>query len=166
MAMTTTSTAAAHPVPRTYRSPLHALVWSFRKSRDNWKRKYLDVKAQLKGLRRRFDRLTKAHRPSPPPTAPSSKPVAVVSPPPACLAAVHRVLLDLRQQVQANRELLEQRQQQSLELLDLARRLQQLAADRPPPVPPPPTPAPNPLSTASPQAPPEPKKGAPGQRNG
>jgi hypothetical protein len=158
MAMTSTSSAETHPAPRAYRSPPHALVWSFRKSRDNWKRKCLDVKAQLRRLRRRLDRLTQPKRTSPSLPAPSAKPVAA---PPACLAVLLRALLDLRQQVQDNRELLEQGQQQHLMLLDLARQIQQLAADTPTSAPPPPTQAAQPLSTVSYQAPAEPKKGAP-----
>jgi hypothetical protein len=159
--MTTTSTAETHPRPRAYRSPLHALVWSFRKSRDNWKRKYLTVKTQLKQARRRLDRLTQAKRTSPPLPAPAAKPAAV-SPASCGLAALGQALVDLRQQVQANRELLEQSQQQHLMLLDLARQFQQFATDTPTS---PPPQAPPPLSTVSHQAPPEPKKGALRQPN-
>jgi hypothetical protein len=163
--MTTSSTATTHPIPRTYRSPPHALVWFFRKSRDNWKHKYLDVKAQLRRAHRRLDRLAKAKRSFPAPCATSSKPVAAVSAPPSCLAALHQAMLDLRQQVQANRELLEHGQQQNLEILHLARQIQQLAADTPAPAPPPKVQAPQLRSTLSHQAPPEPKKGAPRQHN-
>ena len=156
--MSTPSTTTTHPVPRAYRSPLHALVWSFRKSRDNWKRKYLDVKAQLRQAHRRLDRLTNRPSPAPPPT--SIKRGAAVAAPPSCLADLHQAVLDLRQQVEANRELLEQRQQQNLELLHLARQIQQLA-DTPAPAPPPP----QPLPTVFHQAPPERKKGVPRQHN-
>jgi hypothetical protein len=155
--MTTTLTATPHPVPRAYRSPLHALVWSFRKSRDNWKRKCLDVKAQLRQVRRRLDRLTLAKRTSPSLPAPSAKPVVAASPAPSGLAVLDQALVDLRHQVQANRELLEQSQKQHLQLLDLARQIQQFAADTPTSAP---TQAPQPLSPISPQAPLEPKKGA------
>lgn len=164
--MTTTSTAATCSVPRTYRSPAHALVWFFRKSRDNWKRKYLDVKAQLRLVHRRLDRRAKANRPSPLSTAPSAKPVVTASAPPSCVAILHQAVLDLRQQVEANRKLLEQHQVQNLELLHLTRQIQQLATDTPVPALPPPAQAPQPLATVSYQAPPEPKKGVPRQHNG
>ena len=40
-----------------YSSPPHALIYSLRNSRDNWKRKYSSIKSQLCNLQRRFDRL-------------------------------------------------------------------------------------------------------------
>ncbi len=37
-----------------------ALVWFFRKSRDGWKRKYLDLKSTEKGYKNRIADLTKS----------------------------------------------------------------------------------------------------------
>ena len=36
-----------------YKSPKHAQVWFLRRSRDNWKAKYLALKADVKRLRNR-----------------------------------------------------------------------------------------------------------------
>jgi len=160
MAMITPSTTEPQPLPRKYRSPPHALVWSFRKSRDNWKRKCLDVKAQLRRVRRRLDRLIQANSPSHALPAPSAKTSDAVSPP-ASLVVLLGGLQELRQQVQANSELLEQSQQQHFMLVDLARQIQQLAARSASSCPPPQAPQPPP--TISHQAPTEPKKGAPRQ---
>jgi hypothetical protein len=203
--MTSPSTAESVPAPRTYRSPLHALVWSFRKSRDNWKRKYLKVKADLRRVHRRLDRLAKANRPSlsraalSPAPSTNYAPSAVVPPAgiavpeepqssphpaaasdailPSFIAFLHQAVLDLRQQVQANREILEQTEKQNAAVRDLVRQMQQLASGSPPlappPAPPPPPPVPpSPSSFAqarqslyevSYQAPSEPKKGVPRQ---
>jgi hypothetical protein len=210
--MTSPSTAETTRAPRTYRSPMHALVWSFRKSRDNWKRKYLDVKADLRRAHRRLDRLAKANRPSPSPAVvpspalsanhaasaavPSAARAARAEPesclhpasastaiPSACIALLHQALLDMRQQVQANREILEQTHQQNASLVDLAQQIHQIASNSRPLAPPPHAapllalpplgpPSPSfsaqvrqPLSEVSHQAPREPKKGAPRQLN-
>ncbi len=202
--MTSPSTAETAPAPRTYRSPLHALVWSFRKSRDNWKRKYQDVKADLRRVHRRLDRITKANRPSPSrdalspapstnhaasttvlpagiaaPEEPQSSPhsaAAAAADRPSFIAFLHQALLNLREQVQANREILEQTEKQNAALREVARQIEQLASGSPPlvspPAPTPPPVPPSPTSSAqarqllfevSTQAPEEPKKGAPRQ---
>ena len=36
----------SNPKLSQYKSPKHALIWSFRRSRDHWKRKYYDLKAR------------------------------------------------------------------------------------------------------------------------
>ena len=139
--MTTTGIAEKHLARRKYSSPLHALVWSFRKSRDNWKRKYSGVKADLECARRRLDRLDQAKPSLPPPLAQKAKPAvspslplpAAKTTPPvssttkATLTAfLLEGLVDLRQQVQDNRDILEQCQEQNQILVDLTRQLQQL----------------------------------------
>lgn len=43
-----------------YKSRPGALIWFFRKSRDNWKRKYRDLKATVKGYHNRIADLTKS----------------------------------------------------------------------------------------------------------
>jgi hypothetical protein len=43
-----------------YKSRPGALIWSFRKSRDGWRRKYLDLKATEKGYKNRIADLTKS----------------------------------------------------------------------------------------------------------
>jgi uncharacterized protein YlxW (UPF0749 family) len=43
-----------------YTSRPGALIWSFRKSRDGWKRKYQDLKATIKGYKNRIADLTKS----------------------------------------------------------------------------------------------------------
>jgi chromosome segregation ATPase len=43
-----------------YTSRPGALIWSFRKSRDRWKRKYQDLKATIKGYKNRIADLTKS----------------------------------------------------------------------------------------------------------
>lgn len=157
---------------RQYSSPPHALIWSFRKSRDNWKRKYLDVKADLKRARRRLDRLDRVKPSSPGPTAEAATTTASCST--AALGAfLSKELLDLRQQLQVNRELLEQGQEQTRLLVELTQRLQSLVQaaspleqpDAPLPAQPPRQPlqadTPPPLRPFSHQAPAEPKKGAP-----
>jgi hypothetical protein len=151
--MTSTSSAKNPVAARQYSSPLSALVWSFRKSRDNWKRKCLDAKAQLKRALRRLDRLHQkldssppATRPSPParallalqPTATSAAatPVAqvaaaVAAPSPASLPLpsvadwLHTQLHELHQHTQENRRLLEEGQAQALLIADLSRLIRQ-----------------------------------------
>jgi len=164
--MTSTVSAEPRSAPRQYSSPPHALVWSFRKSRDNWKSKYQEVKAQLKQARRRLDRLEKTHRPSPPCPAETAKPAASFSVAPSLSAVLHQQLLDLRQQVQANNELLEQCQEQHGSLLDLAQQIRHClecaalpASASPPFAPTSPVQTPHPLPPGNVQAPPEPKKG-------
>ena len=39
------------------------MIWFFRKSRDNWKRKYLDLKSTEKGYKNRIADLTKSREP-------------------------------------------------------------------------------------------------------
>lgn len=52
--MDATATADTTQRPTTsYRSPKHALVWFFRKSRNNWKAKYQKLRAFLKKLQNR-----------------------------------------------------------------------------------------------------------------
>src|SRR5258708_39037935 len=46
--------------PEKYTSRPGALIWSFRKSRDRWKRKYQDLKATIKGSKNRIADLTKS----------------------------------------------------------------------------------------------------------
>jgi len=43
-----------------YRSPLRVLVEWFRRSRDNWKQKYLEVKAEIKRFKNRAYDLEKS----------------------------------------------------------------------------------------------------------
>jgi uncharacterized protein YlxW (UPF0749 family) len=43
-----------------YKSPPHALIWFFRKSRDLWKSKYQQLKASVKQLQNRVADLTKS----------------------------------------------------------------------------------------------------------
>jgi chromosome segregation ATPase len=43
-----------------YKSPPHALIWFFRKSRDLWKSKYQELKASVKQLKNRIADLTKS----------------------------------------------------------------------------------------------------------
>lgn len=154
---------------RKYSSPLHALVWSFRKSRDNWKRKYVDLKGQLKRARRRLDRLDQPKTSSPPPAAPSPTPTAFSLADPAFLHLLHQEINDLHRQVDDNRQFLERCQEQGRAILDLARQIEHLAgASALPSATPvsdsmPPheyANAPQPLTKVSHQAPPEPKKGA------
>jgi hypothetical protein len=46
--------------PENYKSRPGALIWFFRKSRDGWKRKYLDLKSTEKGYKNRIADLTKS----------------------------------------------------------------------------------------------------------
>jgi septal ring factor EnvC (AmiA/AmiB activator) len=43
-----------------YKSPPHALIWFFRKSRDLWKRKSKELQGRLKQLKNRVADLTKS----------------------------------------------------------------------------------------------------------
>jgi chromosome segregation ATPase len=54
--------AEAIPAPtrQDYKSRPGALIWFFHKSRDNWKRKYQELKATVKGLKNRIADLTKS----------------------------------------------------------------------------------------------------------
>lgn len=54
----TAQTAAA--APHGYKSRPGALIWSFRKSRDNWKRKYADLKASARALKGQLAAVTKS----------------------------------------------------------------------------------------------------------
>src|SRR3954452_24296604 len=55
-------TAETIPTPtrEDYKSRPGALIWFFHKSRDNWKRKYQDLKATVKGDKNRITDLTKS----------------------------------------------------------------------------------------------------------
>src|SRR3954452_22105715 len=55
-------TAETIPTPtrEDYKSRPGALIWFFHKSRDNWKRKYQDLKATVKGYKNRIADLTKS----------------------------------------------------------------------------------------------------------
>jgi hypothetical protein len=48
------------PTREDYKSRPGALIWFFHKSRDNWKRKYQDLKATVKGYKNRIADLTKS----------------------------------------------------------------------------------------------------------
>ncbi len=48
------------PSYQEYRSRPGALIWFFRKSRDNWKRKYMAAKATIKGHQNRAADVTKS----------------------------------------------------------------------------------------------------------
>ena len=56
--------ATTETIPASTRETLKsrpgALIWFFRKSRDNWKRKYLDLKSTEKGYKNRVADLTKS----------------------------------------------------------------------------------------------------------
>jgi chromosome segregation ATPase len=43
-----------------YRSPVRVLAQFFKKSRDQWKRKYMNLKAQIKGFKNQIYQLKKA----------------------------------------------------------------------------------------------------------
>jgi SMC interacting uncharacterized protein involved in chromosome segregation len=55
----TTETIPAS-IPQNSKSRPGALIWFFRKSRDGWKRKYLDLKSTEKGYKNRIADLTKS----------------------------------------------------------------------------------------------------------
>lgn len=48
------------PTREDYQSRPGALIWFFRKSRDNWKRKYQELKATVKGYKNHIADLTKS----------------------------------------------------------------------------------------------------------
>ena len=52
--------AVPAPTRQDYKSRPGALIWFFRKSRDQWKRKYQDLKAADKALKNRIADLTKS----------------------------------------------------------------------------------------------------------
>jgi hypothetical protein len=121
--MTSTTSAESRKAPRKYRSPLHALIWSFRKSRENWKQKCQEANRQLRLVSRRLARLasrTPAPTPSPTSSAAASPaaaaPAAALPAPSAPLEATPHISLFLsflatelqamQQQVRDNRELL------------------------------------------------------------
>jgi chromosome segregation ATPase len=59
----TSTVATTQPQQRTtkdYKSPPHALIGFFRKSRDNWKRKYQVIQRQLKKFKNTVSDLTKS----------------------------------------------------------------------------------------------------------
>lgn len=58
--MDATSERPATTDPATYTSRPGALVWSFRKSRDGWKRKYRELKARVKGYKNQTAAVTKS----------------------------------------------------------------------------------------------------------
>ena len=47
-----TTTQAPNQTTKEYKSPPHALIWFFRKSRDLWKSKYQELQASIKGCDR------------------------------------------------------------------------------------------------------------------
>jgi hypothetical protein len=48
------------PTREDYTSRPGALIWFFRKSRDGWKRKHLDLKATIKGFKNQIAAVTKS----------------------------------------------------------------------------------------------------------
>lgn len=58
--MDATSDRATTPNSTTYSSRPGALVWSFRKSRDGWKRKHQELKAQVKACKNQIAAVTKS----------------------------------------------------------------------------------------------------------
>ena len=58
--MDATAEATSPPTPQDYKSRPGALIWSFRKSRDGWRRKYRDLKATEKTYKNRIADLTKS----------------------------------------------------------------------------------------------------------
>jgi septal ring factor EnvC (AmiA/AmiB activator) len=58
--MDATSDRATTPNSVTYSSRPGALVWSFRKSRDGWKRKYQELKARVKTYQNQIAAVTKS----------------------------------------------------------------------------------------------------------
>ena len=57
---TTGATQAQEQTTKQYKSPPHALIWFFRKSRDLWKGKYQALHGTLKSFRNRVTELTKS----------------------------------------------------------------------------------------------------------
>lgn len=60
--MDATSDRATTANSATYSSRPGALVWSFRKSRDGWKRKYQELKAQVKAYKNQIAAVTKSRQ--------------------------------------------------------------------------------------------------------
>jgi hypothetical protein len=60
--MDATSQAIPASAPEPFKSRPGALIWSFRKSRDGWKRKYQAVKAAAEADRNRIADLTKSRQ--------------------------------------------------------------------------------------------------------
>jgi chromosome segregation ATPase len=58
--MDDTTEPTGTPARDDYKSRPGALIWFFHKSRDNWKRKYQDLKATVKGYQNRIADLTKS----------------------------------------------------------------------------------------------------------
>jgi len=55
-----TTAQAQKQTTKEYKSPPHALIWFFRKSRDLWKSKYQKLQASIKQLKNRVADLTKS----------------------------------------------------------------------------------------------------------
>ena len=55
-----TTAQARKQTTKDYKSPPHALIWFFRKSRDLWKSKYQELKASVKQLKNRIADVTKS----------------------------------------------------------------------------------------------------------
>lgn len=58
--MDATAETTSPSTPQDYKSRPGALIWFFRKSRDNWKRKYQDLKAAEKSFKNRIADLTQS----------------------------------------------------------------------------------------------------------
>ena len=55
-----TTAQAPKQTTKEYKSPPHALIWFFRKSRDLWKSKYQELQASIKQLKNRVADVTKS----------------------------------------------------------------------------------------------------------
>ena len=55
-----TTAQAPKQTTKEYKSPPHALIWFFRKSRDLWKSKYQELQASIKRLKNRVADVTKS----------------------------------------------------------------------------------------------------------
>ena len=55
-----TTAQAQKQTTKEYKSPPHALIWFFRKSRDLWKSKYQELQASIKRLKNRVADVTKS----------------------------------------------------------------------------------------------------------
>ena len=55
-----TTAQAQKQTTKEYKSPPHALIWFFRRSRDLWKSKYQDLQASIKRLKNRVADVTKS----------------------------------------------------------------------------------------------------------
>ncbi len=58
--MDATVELTGRPTREDYSSRPGALIWFFRKSRDQWKRKHQDLKATIKGFRNQIAAVTKS----------------------------------------------------------------------------------------------------------